>query len=113
MEGNHTTRYNSDQFSGQFSDQTIEGTLMRSAKSSGGLTRGRLRNESSMKIWSDTYSHLKLLADKMVEMIGGKRKKRAHADLGQKRIEKDTQCFKLIVKWFFTHNPFSVVSISF
>lgn len=50
MEGNHTTRYSNEQFSGQFSDQTIEETLMQKAKSNGGLTRGRMRNENSVKV---------------------------------------------------------------
>ena len=65
MEGNHTTRYSDEQFSGQFSDQTIEETLMRKAKSNGGLTRERMRNESSVKVWAGTFSHLKLLGDLM------------------------------------------------
>lgn len=88
MEGNHTTRYSTEQFSGQFSDQTIEETLMRKAKSNGGLTKGRMRDESSVKLWTGTFSHLKLLGDMMEKMIGGKRSKRTHRDLGAKRIER-------------------------
>lgn len=111
MEGNHTTRYSNEQFSGQFSDQTIEETLMRKAKSNGGLTRGRMRNESSVKVWAGTFSHLKLLGDLMEEMVGGKRSKRTHRDLGAKRIEKDSQCIKLISEWFSTHDPFTKVFV--
>uniref|UniRef100_UPI00358F1FFC uncharacterized protein n=1 Tax=Myxine glutinosa TaxID=7769 RepID=UPI00358F1FFC len=79
---------------------------MRKAKSNGGLTRGRMRNESSVKVWAGTFSHLKLLGDLMEEMIGGKRSKRTHTDLGAKRLEKDSQHVKLISAWFSTHNPF-------
>ena len=111
MEGNHTTRYSNELFSGQFSDQTIEETLMRKAKSNGGLTRGRMRNERSVKVWAGTFSHLKLLGDLMEEMFGGKRSKWTHADLGAKRLEKDSQHVKLISAWFLTHNPFIEVSI--
>uniref|UniRef100_UPI00358E24E8 mitogen-activated protein kinase kinase kinase kinase 4-like isoform X1 n=1 Tax=Myxine glutinosa TaxID=7769 RepID=UPI00358E24E8 len=42
----------------------------------------------------------------MEEMIGGKRSKRTHTDLGAKRLEKDSQHVKLISAWFSTHNPF-------
>ena len=111
MEGNHTTRYSNEQFSGQFSDQTIEETLMRKAKSNGGLTRGRMRNENSVKIWAGTFSHLKLLSDLMEDLIGGKRSKRTHKDIGAKRLEKDSQCVKMISAWFSAHNPFIEVSI--
>ena len=111
MEGYHTTRYSNEQFSGQFSDQTIEETLMQKAKSNGGLTRGRMHNENSVKVWVGTFSHLKLLGDLMEEIIGGKRSKRTHKDLGTKRMEKDSQCVKLISEWFSTHNPFSKVNI--
>lgn len=113
MEGNHTTRYSNEQFSGQFSDQTIEETLMQKAKSNGGLTRGRMRNENSVKVWVGTFSHLKLLGDLMEEMIGGKRSKRTHKDLGAKRMENDSQCIKLISEWFLTHDPFTKVGMCF
>ena len=69
-------------------------------KSNGGLTRGRMRNENSVKVWAGTYSHLKLLGDLMEDMIGGKRSKRTHIDLGGKRISNDNQCVKLIYECF-------------
>ena len=112
MEGHHTTRYSTDQFSGQLSDLTIEETLMRKSKSGGRLTRGRMRNENSIKVWAGTYSHLKRLGDLMEEMIGGKRSKRVHRDLGEKRMEKDNECIRLISAWFATHNLFAEVSIT-
>ncbi len=43
-------------------------------------------------------------------MIGGKRSKRTHTDLGAKRLEKDSQCVKMMTAWFSTHNPFIEVS---
>lgn len=113
MEGNHTTHYSNEQFSGQFSDQTIEETLMRKAKSTGGLTRGRMRNDNSVKVWTGTFSHLKLLGDLMEEMIKGKPRTRTHTDLGPQRQEKDSHCVQLISDWFSTHDPFTEVSISY
>ena len=104
MEGHHTTRYSTDQFSGQFSDLTIEETLMGKSKSAGRLTRGRVRNDNSVKVWAGTYSHLKRLAD-IEEMVGGKRSKGVHRDLGEKQMEKDSECIRLISAWFATHNP--------
>lgn len=86
---------------------------MQKAKSNGGLTRGRMRNENSVKVWAGTFSHLKLLGDLMEEMIGGKRSKRTHKDLGAKHMEKDSHCIKIISEWFSTHNPFTKVSMCF
>ena len=47
----------------------------------------------------------------MEVIIGGKRCKRTHTDLGAKRLEKDGQHVKLISALFSTHNPFIEVSI--
>ena len=77
---------------------------MQKAKSNGGLTRGIMRNESSVKVWAGTFSHLKLLGDLMEEMVGGKRSKRTHTSLGEKRLEKDSQHVKLMYAWFSTPN---------
>lgn len=84
MDTNHTTYYSSEQFSGQFSDQTSEETLMRKAKSNGGLTKGRMRNESSVNVWAGTFSNLKLLGSLMEEMSGSKWSKRTPQTLVQR-----------------------------
>ena len=48
----HTVRYNKLEWSGIWTHLTIEQTLMRSIKSRGGLTEGKLRNrESGYKVW--------------------------------------------------------------
>lgn len=47
----HTVSYSCHSWSGIWSDLSIEQTLMRYCKSIGGLSGGRLRNESAKKVW--------------------------------------------------------------
>ncbi|KAK0144248.1 Polyserase-2 [Merluccius polli] len=44
--GNHVVRYSSHDWSGTWCDICIEQTLMKAAKSEGGLSRGRMRNKA-------------------------------------------------------------------
>ena len=46
----HTVKYSVRQWSGVWTDMSIEQTLMRFSKSVGGLTRGRLITESSQNL---------------------------------------------------------------
>ena len=48
-EGFHTIRYASRNWSGTWSDRAIEESVMRDAKSSGGLSHGTLRD--LMHLW--------------------------------------------------------------
>ena len=86
---------------------------MRKAKSSGGVTMGRMRSESSIQIWAGTFSHMKLLADLMEEMICGGHRKLEHKDLGQKKLKKDNEFVNLLTEWFSSHGPFKEVRITF
>ena len=55
--GCHTVNYRPDEWIGAFTDQTIEEKFMRPAKSRGGMTGGRLRNQdSSHKVWTTTVT---------------------------------------------------------
>ena len=56
--GSHVVRYSSYEWSGVWSDLSIEQTLMKAAKSEGGISSGRFRNgESAYRLWVQTLSH--------------------------------------------------------
>ena len=60
--GNHVVRYSSNEWSGVWSDLTIEQTLMKNSKSEGGISGGRFRNiESAQRIWIQTLDHMSLI----------------------------------------------------
>ena len=59
--GNHVVRFADHEWSGTWTDITIETTLMREAKSSGGLSRGRFRNKSAHKCWVQTLNHFSFI----------------------------------------------------
>ena len=56
--GLHTVRYSQRNWSGHWSDMAIEESVMRDAKTSGGLVHGTLRNiDSSLDTWFLYASH--------------------------------------------------------
>ena len=58
---NHVVRYSSNEWSGVWSDLTIEQTLMRNSKSEGGISGGRFRNaESTQRVWVQALDHMSL-----------------------------------------------------
>ena len=96
----HTVKYSSHEWSGIWSDLSIEQTLMRYCKSIGGLSGGRLRTESSKKVWlltlaSFTEIHRGLEAKQHIESSD-------HTDLGKKRLTEDYEKILKLVDWFKT-----------
>ena len=70
--GLHTVRYTDHEWSGIWTDLSIEHqlNLMRAVKSSGGVTGGRLRTqESAYTLWTATLNQPKLLSTKPLQML--------------------------------------------
>jgi hypothetical protein len=65
--GNHVVRFSDHEWSGTWTDITIETTLMREAKSSGGLSRGRFWNKSVHKSWVQTLNHFSFITRAQME----------------------------------------------
>ena len=60
--GLHTVCYSYHEWAGVWTDLSKEQSLMRAAKSSGGLTSGRMRNrESAHKLWVATLNQMALI----------------------------------------------------
>jgi len=69
--GNHVVHSSSHEWSGTWCDICTEQTLMKAAKSEGGLSRGRMRNrDSSNKCWVLTLSHFSDVKQRMEQDIG-------------------------------------------
>ena len=102
--GSHVVRYSSHEWSGIWSDLCIEQTLMRTAKSNGGLSGGRFRNsESAHRSWVQTLSHLSL-----INSLSSQKKlsKSTHRDLGKSQQKADGMVVTSIGKWLEELEPF-------
>lgn len=116
-EGYFTIKRSSKFWCGTWSDMTIEQTLMRSMKTSGGLTSGRGFKSSVLIRW--------LLGTPIASAINDQVEKLAntfnftseqHVDQRDSRIKTDTEHAEKLSGWLKVHNPFpelkELISIS-
>ncbi|CAJ1066509.1 hypothetical protein F7725_020419 [Xyrichtys novacula] len=104
--GNHVVGYSSHDWSGTWCDICIEQTLMKAAKSEGGLSRGRMRNsDSGHKCWVLTLSHFSNINQHMEEDVNQHAPR--HRDLGKTKMRRDAEAVKLALQWFEENNPFN------
>ena len=102
----HTVRYNKFQWSGMWTDMSIEQTLMRSIKSRGGLTGGKLRNQrSGYKVWVSLLDHFSSV-DQALNNLNNKAKGShpkggalVHADMTPSSMKKDFAAFQKAYNW--------------
>ncbi len=104
--GNHVVRYSSHDWSGTWCDICIEQTLMKAAKSEGGLSKGRrMRNsDSGHRCWVLTLNHFSNINQRMEE--GVKKHGPLHRDLAKTQMKRDAEAIELAFKWFEEINPF-------
>ncbi len=108
----------SDQFwSGIWPDMTIEQTLMRSLKSSGGLSHGRGISDSTLSKWVLTMPILTIVSQQVEDLCGVLFTTcEQQVDARDARILRDTKDVQKFVNWFESHDPFPasefVMSIS-
>lgn len=76
LEGHHVVRYTDGDWGGVWSDLCIEQTLMKNAKSSGGLAHGALRDHNVVKTWMMTVPHTSEVSDRMRPVYQEMKKKR-------------------------------------
>ena len=94
----HTVCYSTAKWAGIWTYLSIEQTLMRYCKSSGGLSRGRLRSESSQKIWLLNLVHTTKVNQLSMEHLESGRSRPEHNDLLQRG--RDLDCVKKFFTWF-------------
>ena len=100
-------RYTDHEWSGIWTDLSIEQQLMRAVKSSGGLTGGRLRTqESAHTLWTATFNQMALInqtfADALVNLSKRQSHSKAviHSDLSKSSKAKNCEAFKKLMTWF-------------
>ena len=102
--GNHVVRYSSNDWSGVWSDLTIEQTLMKNSKSEGGISGGRFRNaESAQRVWVQTLDHISLIN----QLSTKKACKIIHCDLANAQRLADEKAINAISNWFEGVQPFN------
>ena len=98
--GLHTVRYTDHEWSGVWTDLSIEQRLMKAAKSSGGLTGGRMRShERAHQLWTATLNQMALINQSMDDAITDLSTKKSpkkavlHKDLTKSTIKKNITAF--------------------
>lgn len=103
--GNHVVRFSDHEWSGTWTDITIETTLMREAKSYGGLSRGRFRNDSSHKSWVQTLNHFSFIHQELEKNMA-KSGAPLHTEVVRAQMKRDNDAVNAIVGWLEEVNPF-------
>ena len=92
--GNHVECYSSHEWSGTLCDICTEQTLMKAAKSEGGLSRGRKRNSfSGHKCWVLTLSHFSDINQQLEENVS--KYAPLHRDLLKTQMKRDAEAVEL------------------
>ncbi|KAF4529941.1 hypothetical protein B566_EDAN016852 [Ephemera danica] len=106
-QGGFTVRRNEWYWSGCWTDLIIEQELMRSIKSSGGLTRGRgLTESTATQFLSSQPACLEIMA--LIENFSGKRAENSeqHKEMRDTRMARDKKDVDTLYKWLEIRNPF-------
>ena len=104
--GSHVVRYSSYEWSGVWSDLSIEQTLMKADKPGGGISSGRFRNgESAYRLWVQTLSHMAMLNRLSLDR---NENKTIHHDLAAAQRKADERAISSISTWLDEMQPFNV-----
>ena len=95
--GNHVVKYSVKEWSGVWSDLTIEQTLMKNSKSEGGISGCPFRNaESAQRVWVQALDHMSLIN----QLSTKKACKIIHCDLEKAQRLADEKAINAISNWF-------------
>ena len=103
--GAHVVRSSDHEWSGTWTDMTIESTLMREAKSSGGLSTGRFRNKAAHDLWVQSLNHFTLVNQEL-QHTAKDNLQLFHAELSKSQIKRDDAAVNAICGWLEEYNPF-------
>ena len=110
INGRHTVHRSKKHYNGIPTDLCIEQTVMRSAKTQGGLI-GRSWSEPSMKTWVLSMSSTAYIHDVMAKLTGTQSVSRdQYVELGSSRIIKDNKDLKIMIDYLKSRNPLSIES---
>ncbi|GBN09828.1 hypothetical protein AVEN_224499-1 [Araneus ventricosus] len=96
-------------WSGICSGQTIEQTLMKTMKGSGGLTRGRGIRESVLTRWTLGMIHLHNICEEVEKYCNiTSVTSEQYVDMRPSRTARDNEDVEKLMQWFSQHIPFSI-----
>ena len=106
-QGFHVVRRSDRYWAGLWTDIPIEQSLMRAAKSRGGLTRGRGTSESVRLLWIVSGYKSAEVHDAKTELTNSKLEASdQHVEMRESRKLRDFEDLKRLIQWLLTHNPF-------
>jgi 5'-3' exonuclease len=107
MKGNHVLRRTDRYWSGLSTDLIIEQVLMRSVKSTGGLTRGRGMGEAQRAQWLLSMPALAEYNQAMQTFTDtGYQTSDQHVDISRSRLEKDNKDIGVLREFLKDRDPF-------
>ena len=111
QEGQHAVRRSERYWAGLWTDMVIEQTLMRSIKSTGGLTRGRGFQENVRHLWVNSISYTAAVHEAMTSLSGVQvGTSEQHLEMGTTRRLQDYDDCITFLTWFESRNPFNMES---
>lgn len=106
--GYFTIRRSDKFWCGVSSDMAIEQGLMRSMKTSGGLTRGRGITENTLANWIHVLPKCVNICENIERFCGVHfTSSEQHTELRESRKIRDSKDYHLFLNWFHDHNPFA------
>ncbi|XP_071642214.1 uncharacterized protein [Temnothorax longispinosus] len=104
-----TIRRSDKMTSGNWTDMTIEQTIMRLLKSEGGVTHGRGISDSVLARWILAMPTAYEVIDQ-IETFSGVRSTTGeqHVDLRSSRIKRDVEDCSRLIEWLELHDPFPI-----
>ncbi|CAG2256238.1 unnamed protein product [Mytilus edulis] len=108
MNGKHVVRRSDRFWAGLSTDLVIEQVLMRSVKSTGGLTRGRGMGEVQRTLWLLSIPTLAEYNHAMQQLTGtGYKTSDQHIENSKTRMERDNKDSNMLTEFLTERNPFT------
>lgn len=106
-EGYFTIRRSDKFWAGVWSDMTVEQTLMRAMKMSGGLTHGRGTTDSVLTKWTLGMPVGCDISNQLENFTGmTSTAPEQHSDFRKANVKRDDKATEDFVRWFISHPPF-------
>ena len=106
LKGCHVARRTNRFWAGISSDLTIEQTLMRSAKSTGGLTRKRGFTDGQRSLWVKSMPARAAVNNAMKSVTTESKQSEIHKDANEGRMKRDHDDIQKVTQFFSDHSPF-------
>ncbi|XP_045211013.2 uncharacterized protein LOC123562441 [Mercenaria mercenaria] len=112
VSGFHSVRRTDKFWAGLSTDLIIEQVLMRSLKTTGGLTRGRGISENQRTLWLMSMPAKAEVNNAMLDLLGMNNPNDGHKEIRKSRIDKDAKDTSTIMSFLKERDPFNSSDLS-